>query len=101
MGRKSNLGNEERVEVVLALLRGEEKLEVLARRHGICANTLRRYRDEFIAGGRAQLMGKSSTQALESETKALKRQIEERDMVIGEYTIANRFLKKRADRMGD
>lgn len=101
MGRKSNLGKEERVEVVLALLRGEEKLEVLARRHGICANTVRRYRDEFIAGGRAQLMGKSSTQGLESENKALKRQIEERDMVIGEYTIANRVLKKRADRMGD
>ena len=40
MGRKSNLDKEERVQVVMALLRGEEKLEVLARRHGICANTL-------------------------------------------------------------
>lgn len=75
---------------------GREKSEVLARRHEVCANTPRRYRDEFIAGGRAQVTGKSPTQALGSESKALKHQIEEHDMVIGEYTIANRVLKKRS-----
>jgi len=37
--------------LVLAVLRGTEKLEVLAARHQVSANTLRPWRDEFAAGG--------------------------------------------------
>ena len=45
----SHLPPAQRVDLVLALRRGTEKLEVLARRHQVSANTLRRWRDEFVA----------------------------------------------------
>ena len=51
MGRPSDIPPEQRTELVLAVLRGTEKLEVLARRHQVSANTLRKWRDEFIAAG--------------------------------------------------
>ncbi len=55
MPRQSNVPPAQRVELVLAVLRGTERLEVLARRHQVSANTLRRWKDEFLAAGRDRL----------------------------------------------
>lgn len=86
---------EQRAEIVLALLRREEPASVLARRHGISENTLYRWREEFIAGGRTNMASSKKAQKLqEQRTAKLEREIAERDMVIGELTIANRILKK-------
>ena len=49
MPRHSKIPPAQRAELVLAVLRGTEKPEVLARRQQVSANTLRRWRDEFIA----------------------------------------------------
>jgi len=57
MARHSKIPKAQRPELVLAVLRGTEKLEVLARRHQVSANTLRRWRDEFLAAGKAQRNG--------------------------------------------
>ena len=59
--------------------------------------TLYRWRDEFIAAGEAALAnggGKKSSDPLHRRITELEQQIEKRDQVIGEYTIANRILKK-------
>ena len=58
MGRPSNIPPAPRTELVLAVLRGTEKLEVLARRHQVRANTLRKWRDEFVAAGEERLSGR-------------------------------------------
>lgn len=94
MGRKSELPSEKRVELVLALLRKEEPASQIARRAGISEATLYRWRDEFIAGGKAQLGGKSSDGLVAKELAKLQREIETREQVIGELTVANRILKK-------
>ena len=83
--------------MVLAVLRGTEKLEVLARRHQVSANTLRRWRDEFLAGGRERLMGTGDSAAVQDENKRLQRELAEREMIIGELIVANRFLQKKVD----
>nr|WP_246417312.1 helix-turn-helix domain-containing protein [Rehaibacterium terrae] len=49
---------EKHLEPVLALLRKEEPAAQIARRAGISEPALHRWRDEFIAGGKAQLGGK-------------------------------------------
>ena len=49
MTRHSHLPPTQRVDLVLAVLRGTEKLEMPARRHQVSANTLRYWRDEFVA----------------------------------------------------
>jgi transposase-like protein len=99
MGKHAEHSHEQRTEIVLALLRREEPASVLARRHGVSENTLYRWRDEFVTGGQANLASSKKAQKREErQLQKLEREIAERDMVIGELTIANRILKKTADR---
>jgi transposase-like protein len=98
MGAKSKLSISERRQVVISLLRREEPAAVLARRFGISENTLYRWRDDFMTGGEAALAnGKGKADPREKQIVELKKQLSERDKVIGELTIANRLLKKTAD----
>lgn len=60
MGCKSAMPAENRVELVLALLRKEGLAAQIAHRAWIREPTLYRGRDEFITGGEAQLGGKGN-----------------------------------------
>ena len=98
MGKRSDLSIPQRREVVLMLLRREEPAAKLARRFGISEQTLYRWRDEFVAGGESALANsKGGADPRDREIRELKRELEGRDQVIGELTIANRILKKTAD----
>ncbi len=98
MGKRSDLTVPQRREVVLMLLRREEPAAKLARRFGISEQSLYRWRDEFLAGGEAALAnGKGGGDPRDREIRELKKEVEGRDQVIGELTIANRILKKTAD----
>jgi transposase len=95
MSRQSGLSVEQRREAVLALIRREEPAAQLARRFGVSEQTLYRWRDDFLSAGEAALAnGKSGADGREREVRELKAQLEERDLVIGELTVANRILKK-------
>jgi len=95
MGRQSSVELKDRREAVLSLLRREEAAAVIARRIGVSEPTLYRWRDEFLAAGEAALAnGKGKANAQDRRIAELEHQIEKRDQVIGEYTIANRILKK-------
>lgn len=94
MPRRSELSVEQRRDAVLALLRKEEPGAQLARRFGVSEQTLYRWRDEFVSGGEAALAGSKNGSAAQSREKELRAQLEERDLVIGELTVANRILKK-------
>ena len=94
MAKKSELPAAERVEAVLALLRREQPAAQVARRVGVSEVTLYRWRDEFIAGGRGQLEGRGAESKLTRELDRLQREVESREQVIGELTVANRILKK-------
>ena len=97
MGKRSDLSIPQRREVVLMLLRREEAAAKLARRFGVSEQTLYRWRDEFLAGGEAALANsKGGADPRDREIRELKKEVEGRDQVIGELTIANRILKKTA-----
>jgi len=98
MGRPSNISPGQRTELVLAVLRGTEKLEVLARRHQVSANTLRKWRDEFVAAGQERLSGRGDAPAAQAENHRLPKELAERELIIGELTVAHRFLQKKVDR---
>ena len=98
MGKRSELTARERRDAVLALLRREEPPARLSRRIGVSEQTLYRWRDEFLAGGEAALAnGKGGSDSREREIRSLQKEVERRDQVIGELTIANRILKKTQD----
>ena len=98
MGKQSKLSMTEQRDVVLMLLRKEESAAVLARRYGVSEGSLYRWRDLFLQGGQQALgNGKQGTNAQEARIKELEKEVEKREQVIGEITIANRILKKRVD----
>jgi transposase len=99
MGKHSELPVTERRQAVLSLLRREEAAAVIARRVGVSEPTLYRWRDEFLAAGEAALAGSSRNGAdpRNRQIAELEKQIEKRDQVIGELTVANRILKKLSD----
>jgi transposase len=97
MGKRSEVSIADRREAVLSLLRREEGAATIARRIGVSEPTLYRWRDEFLAAGEAALASGSGKQGADPRDRRiaeLEQQIEKRDQVIGEYTIANRILKK-------
>jgi transposase-like protein len=98
MGKRSELTTAQRRAAVLVLLRREEPAVKVARRLGVSEQTLYRWRDEFLAGGEAALAnGKGGADPRDREIRELNKEVERRDQVIGELTIANRILKKMQD----
>jgi len=95
MGRKIELSAKERRDVVLMLLRKDESGGSLARRYGVSEATLYRWRDEFLQGGEQALRNGKKGNGEQRRIRELEIEIEKRDQVIGEMTIANRILKKR------
>ena len=93
MAKRSEVRTQQRREAVLSLLRREEPAAKIARRFGVSEPTLYRWRDEFLAGGEAALSG-SKGNGQQQRIQELEGEIEKRDQVIGELTIADRFLKK-------
>ena len=99
MGMKSELEPRQRREIVLMMLRKEEPITTLARRYGVSETTLHRWREDFLPAGEAALgygRGKKAD-GQAADIERLKKELAQRDQVIGELTIGNRILKKRAD----
>ena len=94
MGQRSKLNAEQRMDLVLQLLRKEAPAVQIARRGGVSEQTLYRWRDEFLRAGKHALNGKGSQGEQAKTVSRLNAQIADRDQVIGELTIANRVLKK-------
>jgi transposase-like protein len=96
MGKRSQLSIQEREEVVLRLLRKEEPVAALARRYQVSEQTLYRWRDELLAGGRQALGQKAGSQAQKGQKRIakLEKEVAQRAQVIGELSLANGLLKK-------
>ncbi len=95
MGKPSKLSIEQRTAAVLSLLRREESIAKIARRYGVSEQTLYRYRDQFLEGGKAGLASSAGKADLRTQKiERIEKQLAQRDQVIGELTIANRVLKK-------
>ncbi len=71
---------EEKVAIVLSILRGELSISEASRRHGVSYKTLLAWRDRFLKGGEAALKGKgpdARVKSLENENKQLKEALAE------------------------
>ena len=99
MGKRTELNPTQQMEAVLALLRREEPAAKLAKRWGISEQTLYRYREKFLEGGKAALAdGRGAkSDGRDQQIQKLEKDLAERDRVIGELTIANRIFKKKSD----
>ena len=100
MAKRSEISPAQRREIVLKVLRREEPIGALARRHGLAETTLHRWREDFLKAGQAAMTygrGKGAGDKQAERINHLEKELVRRDQVIGELTIANRILKKTAD----
>ncbi len=99
MGKRTELNVTDRTEAVLAMLRREEPAAKIARRFGVSEQTLYRYREQFLEGGKAVLANgrRGKADPRDHEVERLKKDVVRRDRVIGELTIANDILKETSD----
>jgi transposase-like protein len=92
MSRK-NISTETKVQAVLSLLRKEESARAISRRYEVAEQTLYNWRDRFLEEGKRGLKGKTVDR---SDIKRLEKEIQERDELIANLSVANYVLKKTA-----
>ena len=74
---------QQKTELVLASLRGPKSVAQLAREHDIADSLLRKWRDQFLAGGAERLAGKSER----TEADELRQQISRLERTLGRKTM--------------
>jgi len=93
MGRKVEIPVEQKLEIVLAVLKGKLSVEEAGRRYSVSPGTVHRWKQNFIQSGKEGLrFGTKSPRT--GREKRLERDLFEAKRVIAELTIANQILKK-------
>ncbi len=85
---------EEKIQVVLAGLRGEESIAALCRREGIAESLYYSWSKEFLEAGKKRLAGDTERQANTGEVRDLRREMRDMKELVAELTLENRLLKK-------
>jgi transposase len=85
---------EEKIRIVLAGLRGEERIASLCRHEGISESLITAGRKEFLEAGKRRLAGDTARQATSPEVKDLRYESASLKEVVAELTLENRLLKK-------
>lgn len=94
-GVRSSIGVEKCTELVLAMIRKNKSVSVLARENGVAEATLHRWREHFLSAGEQRLKSSKAGSVESGKVAALRKELEEHKQVIGEMTIANSILKKK------
>ena len=74
---------QQKTELVLASLRGPKTVAQLAREHDIADSLLRKWRDQFLAGGAERLQGKAER----TETDELRQHVAKLERALGRKTM--------------
>ena len=96
MARGEEIPVEQKLEIVLAVLKGKLTVEEAARRYSVSSGAIHRWKQSFIQSGKEGL--RYGTKSVRSaREKRLERELYEAKRVIAELTIANQILKKIAE----
>jgi transposase len=95
---KPTLSIEQKVRIVLSVLAGEVTMAEAARRHGVSQPTVAKWRDAFVAAGRAGLEEKISGPSSMSMTeRRLRAEAEQLKLALAEATVQLRIWQKGAE----
>ena len=89
---KREVSLEQKLEVVLAVLKGTFSAEEAARKYGVSPQSIHRWKNQFLQGGREAL--KDGKKGKTFREKQLERELFEAKRVIAEQAIALEVLKK-------
>ncbi len=93
MTEDSTISVEQKVEVVLKLLRKEDTAESLARQFGVSEQTVNRWYEDFMQSA-IQSMDSGAKRRDRQERVRLTRELRRRDQEIEELEMANQILRK-------
>jgi transposase len=82
---------EDKLRIVLAVLRGEVSMKEAARRERVSETSIAAWRDQFLDGGRAALGGRHGPSSREAELAA---QVEDLTSALGEAHVELRVWRK-------
>ena len=85
---------EEKIRIVLAGLRGEDRIAELCRREGIHQNLYYRWSKEFLEAGKKRLAGDTEREASRDEVSDLRKESAQLKDAFAEIMRENRLLKK-------
>ena len=84
MNRKK-WSNEEKITIVLEMLRGNDSVAAICTRHGVSATQAYRWQEQFLVGGRVALTnkrGRGSPDPVAEENRRLKELVGQQALVI-------------------
>ena len=85
---------EEKIRIVLEVLRGEYSIAELCRREGIAESLYYSWSKEFLEAGKKRLAGDTARAATSGEVKDLRREVRDMKVLVADLTLENRLLKK-------
>ncbi len=97
MNRKK-WSNEEKVTIVLEMVKGEESVASICARHRVSATQAYRWQEQFLAGGRTALADKrrrGSLDPLADENRQLKELVGQQALIIEAQKKLNGVLPRR------
>jgi transposase len=85
---------EEKIRIVLEVLRGEVSIAELCRKEGIAQSMYYGWSKEFLEAGKRRLAGDTAREATSDEVKGLRAEARQLKEALAEVTLENRLLKK-------
>jgi len=95
--RRREIPVEQKLEVVLTVLKGTFSVEEAARHYGVSSQSIHRWKNQFLTGGKEALR---NSRRGTSREKQFERELREAKRVIAEQAIALEVLKKIAGEEG-
>ena len=85
---------EEKIQIVLECLRGEESVAAICRKYGIHENNYYNWSKEFLEAGKKRLQGDTERQATGGEVTSLKKENTQLKEMVADLLMQNTALKK-------
>ena len=91
--------SEEKIQIVLEGLRGEDSIAALCRREGISPNLYYRWSKDFLEAGKKRLQGDTKREANSVEVDELKKENSQLKELVAELALKEKVLKKSLNGM--
>ena len=91
---RKKYSSEEKIQIVLEGLRGEDSIAAICRREGISPNLYYRWSKDFLEAGKKRLQGDTVREANSVEVTDLRSENDQLKQLVAELSLKNRVLKK-------
>ena len=96
---RKKYSSEEKIQIVLEGLKGEDSIAAICRREGISPNLYYRWSKDFLEAGKKRLQGDTVREANSIEVNNLRDENEQLKQLVAELSLKNRVFKKSLNGM--